>query len=228
MPTPWTSVWAAPTRSGSATGIYLFSLTQDVPGVPAPELSAPLSRRATTRTCCRKLSTPLRGARWYLHTDTAATGSPLRHRSSSSSKKPRTRSAHKAAQGPQRSSPNVQGRRTQSAQDMGGRQGSRQRSEDAWLVILHWDDFGDHRGVDPRRNPDEGRGPLGRTPAGGHPRIPQPARHPRALPRHPRSDGPHCPQHLALRRLTATPKRVAAPREDKRAELKNRLRNPNC
>ena len=53
-----------------ATAVYLFSLTQDVPGVPAPELLASVLVPGEDGNLALKALDALEKEAWYLHTDT--------------------------------------------------------------------------------------------------------------------------------------------------------------
>jgi hypothetical protein len=98
-------------------------------------------------------------------------------------------------------------------------------AEDAWLVILHWDDFGDARGVDPHASaPTKVQELWERTPAGGvreyRNRLvilaPTVAAH-EAMIRAVRT-------HLALEVLSGNAETLAALSPEKRADLKDRVK----
>lgn len=133
-----------------ATGIYLYSLTRDVPGVPAAELYGATLAPGDDPNLMQKALDGLEGACWYLHADirgyrfsTEASLVKLVQEAESeiSITKARTEATAILAQRFRDAALKVR-RAWEDAKVPDS-------DEDAWLVILHWDDFGDHRGVDP-------------------------------------------------------------------------------
>lgn len=207
-----------------ATGIYLYSLTRDVPGVPAAELyGATLSPGDDPNLIQRSLDA-LENACWYLHADirgfrfsTEASLVKLIQEAETeiSITKARTEATSILAQRFKDAALKVK-RAWEDAKVPDS-------DEDAWLVILHWDDFGDQRGVDPQGAvPTKVKELWDRTPSGGireyRNRLvilaPSQASHD-AMVRAVRT-------RLALVALDSNPDILAALTPDKREELKNR------
>ncbi|MFC6127915.1 DUF499 domain-containing protein [Mycolicibacterium llatzerense] len=207
-----------------ATGIYLYSLTRDVPGVPASELyGATLSPGDDPNLIQRSLDA-LESACWYLHADirgfrfsTEASLVKLIQEAETeiSITKARTEATSILAQRFKDAALKVK-RAWEDAKVPDS-------DEDAWLVIVHWDEFGDHRGVDPHTAiPAKVKELWDRTPSGGireyRNRLvilaPSLATH-EAMVRSVRT-------RLALAALEGNPDVLAALTPDKREELKNR------
>ena len=133
-----------------ATTIYLYSLTRDVPGVPAPELYGAVLAPGDDPNLIQKALDGLESACWYLHTDvrgyrfsTEASLVKLIQEAEEeiSVTKARTRATKILAE--QFRDGTLKVRRAWEDAKVPD------NADDAWLVVLHWDDFGDHRGVDP-------------------------------------------------------------------------------
>jgi hypothetical protein len=152
-----------------ATGIYLYSLTRDVPGVPAAELYGATLAPDDDANLLQKALDGLEGACWYLHADirgfrfsTEASLIKLVQEAESeiSITKARTEATSILAQRFKDAALKVR-RAWEDAKVPDS-------DDDAWLVILHWDDFGDQRGVDPHNaTPSKVKDLWDRTPSGG-------------------------------------------------------------
>jgi hypothetical protein len=207
-----------------ATSIYLYSLTRDVPGVPAAELYGAALAPGDDPNLLQKALDGLEGACWYLHADirgyrfsTEASLVKLVQEAESeiSITKARTQATAILAQRFKDAALKVR-RAWEDAKVPDS-------DEDAWLVILHWDDFGDHRGVDPHAAiPTKVKELWERTPSGGIREFRN-----RLVILAP-SHGTHDAMvravrtHLALVALDSNPEVRAALSADKREELKNR------
>jgi len=133
-----------------ATTIYLYSLTRDVPGVPAAELYGAALAPGDDPNLLQKSLDGLENACWYLHADvrgfrfsTEASLVKLIQEAEGeiSVTKARTR-ATKILTDQFRDGTLKVRRAWEDAKVP-------DNADDAWLVVLHWDDFGDQRGVDP-------------------------------------------------------------------------------
>jgi hypothetical protein len=201
-----------------ATAVYLFSLTQDVPGVPAPELLASVLVPGEDGNLALKALDALEKEAWYLHTDTrgfrfsteiALPKLILDAQNEISTSK--TKQAATDILARQFRDAALKVRRTWEDAKVPD------RSDDAYLVLLHWDEL-QLDGPDPV--PSRIADLWENGPAGG-PRefrnrlvFLAPAKHNHeAMLRTVR-------RHLALHRLIASPERVAALSDDKRIELK--------
>ena len=202
-----------------ATAIYLFSLTQDVPGVPSPELLASVLVPGEDGNVALKALDALEKEAWYLHTDTRG------FRFSTEIALPKLILDSESEIGT--------GKVKQAATDILARQFKDaalkvrrtwedakvpDRSDDAYLVLMHWDEL---QLDGPDEVPARIQDLWEHAPAGG-PRefrnrlvvlAPAKQNH-EAMLRAVR-------RHLALTRLLATPERIGELSDDKRAELKN-------
>jgi hypothetical protein len=159
----------APYARRLAITAYLGSLTNDVPGLPAPDLTAAVLAPGDDPNTVKRSLELLESRCWYLHVD---------HRGYRFSTE---KSLVKVIQDAQSRVPVGQVR--QEATTILGRvykdaalkvrrawEDSKvpDREKDATLVVLHWDDFGDDHGVDPSGPvPDRVRELWERTPTGG-------------------------------------------------------------
>jgi len=207
-----------------ATGTYLYSLTRDVPGVPAAELYGATLAPGDDPNLLQKALDGLESACWYLHADvrgyrfsTEASLVKLVQEAESeiSITKARIEATTILAQRFRDAALKVR-RAWEDAKVPDS-------DEDAWLVILHWDDFGDHRGVDPQAPiPPKVKELWDRTPSGGIREFRN-----RLVILAP-SQGTHDAMvravrtHLALVALAGNAEVLAALSVEKRDELKNR------
>jgi hypothetical protein len=207
-----------------ATGIYLYSLTRDVPGVPAAELYGATLAPGDDPNLLQKALDGLEGACWYLHADirgyrfsTEASLVKLVQEAESEISITKARMQATAILAQRFRDAALKVRRAWEDAKVPD------TDEDAWLVILHWDDFGDHRGVDSRAAvPTKVKELWDRTPSGGIREFrnrlvilaPSQGTHD-AMVRSVRT-------HLALVALDSNPEVRAALSADKREELKNR------
>lgn len=152
-----------------ATAVYLYSLTRDVPGVQPPELFGASLVPGDDPNLLQKALDGLETACWYLHADvrgyrfsTEASLVKLIQEAESeiSVTKARTK-ATKILTDQFRDSTLKVRRHWDDAKVP-------DNAEDAWLVVMHWDDFGDPRGVDPHGAiPPKIQELWERTPSGG-------------------------------------------------------------
>lgn len=152
-----------------ATTIYCYSLTREVPGVAAPEIFAAVLSPGDDPNLLQRGLDSLESSCWYLHADvrgyrfsTEASLVRLIQEAESevSVTKARTRATQILSQ--QFRDGIFKVRRAWEDAKVPD------NADDAWLVVLHWDDFGDERGVDhrapvPRRISEL----FERTPTGG-------------------------------------------------------------
>lgn len=133
-----------------ATTVYLYSLTRDVPGVSGAELYGAVLSPGDDVNLLQKALDVLEGSCWYLHADvrgfrfsTEASLVKLIQEAEGeiSIAKARTRATKILSE--QFRDGVLKVRRAWEDAKIPD------NAEDAWLVILHWDDFGDARGVDP-------------------------------------------------------------------------------
>ncbi len=159
----------APFARRLATAAYLYSLTRDVPGVPAGELFASVLAPGNDANLVLKALDGLEGACWYLHADARG------YRFSTEA------SLVKLIQEAEREVSATKAR-SRATQILGQafRDGALKvrrawddakvpdNAADAWLVVLHWDDFGDARGLDAHSGvPAKVAELFEHTPAGG-------------------------------------------------------------
>jgi hypothetical protein len=159
----------APFARRLATAIYCYSLTRDVPGVSAAEVFAAVLSPGDDPNLLQRALDGLESSCWYLHADirgyrfsTEASLVKLIQEAESevSITKARTRATQTLSQ--QFRDGIFKVRRAWEDAKVPD------NADDAWLVVMHWDDFGDARGVDhrapvPRRMTDL----FERTPTGG-------------------------------------------------------------
>lgn len=132
-----------------ATAIYMYSLTRDLPGVPAPELFAAVLAPGDDVNLLQKSLDGLEAACWYLHADIRgfrfSTEASLvkivkEAEAEVTVTKARTRATKILAE--QFKDGTLKVRRAWEDAKVPD------NADDAWLVLLHWDDFGDAHGVD--------------------------------------------------------------------------------
>ena len=209
-----------------ATTVYLYSLTRDVPGVPAAELYGAVLSPGDDTNLLQKALDVLEGTCWYLHADvrgfrfsTEASLVKLIQEAEAEISVPKARTRATKILSEQFKDGVLKVRRAWEDAKVPD------NAEDAWLVIFHWDDFGDARGVDPHAPvPPNVQQLWEKTADRRCARVPEPARHP----------GPHAGTHeamvrtvrtlLALEQLAANDATLAALSAEKRAELKDRAK----
>ncbi len=137
-----------------ATATYLFSLTRDVPSVAASDLYAAVLTPGDDPNLLVKALDRLENTCWYLHADIRG------YRFSTEASLVRlVQEAEEKIQGSK-----VRERATKILSDQYKDSALKVRrawedakvpdnSEDAYLVVYHWDDFGDTKGVDPSSGP---------------------------------------------------------------------------
>jgi Protein of unknown function (DUF499) len=160
----------APFARRLATTTYLWSLTREVPGVPAAELQGSVLAPGDDPNLIAKALDTLEASAWYLHADVRG------YRFSTEA------SLVKLVQEAEReiTPPKAKARATKilTEQYRDGALKVRRawedarvpdNADDAWLVVLHWDDFGDAHGVDPGAPPPTkvAKDLWERTPSGG-------------------------------------------------------------
>jgi hypothetical protein len=207
-----------------AITVYLYSLTRDVPGVPAAELFGAVLSPGDDVNFLQKALDGLESACWYLHADvrgyrfsTEASLVKLIEEAEREISVPKARNKATEILSKQFRDGTLKVRRAWEDAKVPD------NYEDAWLVVLHWDDFGDARGVDPHGPvPVKVRELWERTPAGGVREyrnrlvilVPTAAAH-EAMVRAVRT-------HLALEALATNAETLAALSPEKRSELKDR------
>jgi hypothetical protein len=209
-----------------ATTIYLYSLTRDVPSITAAELFGATLSPGTDANVLQKALDSLVRACWYLHDDVRgyrfsgeASLVKLIEEAEREISVPKARTKATEVLAKQFRDGTLKVRRAWEDAKVPD------NYEDAWLVVLHWDDFGDARGVDPHGPvPAKVRELWERTPAGGvreyRNRLvilaPTGAAH-EAMVRAFRT-------HLALEALASNAETLAALSPEKRSELKDRVK----
>ncbi|MDH6580303.1 hypothetical protein, partial [Kitasatospora sp. MAP5-34] len=209
-----------------ATAVYLYSLTRDVPGVQPPELFGASLVPGDDPNLLQKALDGLETACWYLHADvrgyrfsTEASLVKLIQEAESeiSVTKARTK-ATKILTDQFRDSTLKVRRHWDDAKVP-------DNAEDAWLVVMHWDDFGDPRGVLPHGAiPSKIQELWERTPSGGVREYRN-----RLVVLAP-SSGSHdamvraVKTHLALEELSTSSDTLGALTPEKRAELKDKAK----
>ena len=152
-----------------AIAAYLFSLTQDVPGVTAGELIGSILAPGDDLNVIAKALDTLERNAWYLHADargyrfsTEINLNKLIEDATREVSIQKTKQRATQILGEQFKDSTLKVRRAWEDAKVAD------RAEDAWLVILHWDDFPDVHGVEPGGDPP-GRvlDLFQRTPAGG-------------------------------------------------------------
>ncbi len=133
-----------------AIATYLFSLTQDVPGVTAGELVGSILAPGDDPNVAVKALDTLERSAWYLHADARgfrfSTEINLNKLIDDATREVSTQKTKQRATQiltEQFKDSTLKIRRAWEDAKVPD------RAEDAWLVILHWDDFGDAHGVDP-------------------------------------------------------------------------------
>jgi hypothetical protein len=205
-----------------ATAAYLYSLTRDVPGVPAGELFGAVLMPGDDANLIVRALDGLEAECWYLHADArgyrfSTEASLVKLIQEAEREVSATRARAKATQilAEQFRDGAFKVRRAWEDAKIPD------SADDAWLVVLHWDDFGDARGLEGSDEvPVKVRELFERTPAGGvreyRNRLvflaPAAASH-EAMVRTVR-------HHLALEALAGNAVVLEALPEEKRAEIK--------
>lgn len=204
-----------------AIAAYLFSLTQDVPGVTAGELIGSILAPGDDPNVIVKALDTLERSAWYLHADargyrfsTEINLNKLIEDATREVSVQKTKQRATQILGELFKDSALKVRRAWEDAKVPD------RAEDAWLVILHWDDFPDTHGVEPGADPP-GRvlDLFERTPAGGLREfrnrlvilVPSKDTHEtmRAAVR----------RHLALSQLSGNPETLAQLSPEKKAQL---------
>jgi hypothetical protein len=209
-----------------ATTVYLYSLTRDVPGVPASELYGAVLAPDDDPNLLQKALDGLEGSCWYLHADvrgyrfsTEASLVKLIQEAEGEVSIPKARIRATKILTEQFRDGVLKIRRAWEDAKVPD------NADDAWLVILHWDDFGDARGVDPHASvPAKVHQLWERTPSGAVREFrnrlvilaPSAGTH-EAMVRTVRT-------HLALEQLSNNAEVLAALSADKRGELKDKAK----
>lgn len=209
-----------------ATTIYLWSLTEHVPGIATPELIGSVLSPGDDHNILARSLDQLEDACWYLHADDRG----WRFSSEASLVKLVQEAQARIATG----------RVREAATDILGRQFKEaalkvrrswedarvpDREDEAALVLLHWDDFGDARGIDPAGPvPERVKETWEKTPSGGLRQYRN-----RLVFLAPSADTHEAMldavrRHLALRSLEADSETVRALTAEKRQELKQRAK----
>ena len=152
-----------------ATTIYLYSLTRESPGVPAPELYASTLQLGDDPNLVQKALDALENVCWYLHGDArgyrfSTEASLVRLIQEAEGEVSVTRARTRATKilAEKFKDSNLRVRRAWEDAKVPD------NADDAWLVLLHWDDFGDKHGVGSHDDiPDKVRQLWERTPSGG-------------------------------------------------------------
>jgi hypothetical protein len=152
-----------------ATTAYLYSLTSEVPGIPAPDLLGAVLAPGDDHNVIARSLDGLEQSCWYLHVDErgyrfSAEASLVMLLQDAQSRIPvgKVRTEATAILSRQFRDAAFKVRRIW--------EDSRvlDREDDAALSVLHWDDFGDRRGVDPGGEPpDRVKELWEKTPSGG-------------------------------------------------------------
>ncbi|REE63396.1 uncharacterized protein DUF499 [Streptomyces sp. 3212.3] len=153
-----------------ATATYLYSLTRDVPGVQPPELFGAALVPGDDPNLLQKALDGLESDCWYLHADvrgyrfsTEASLVKLIQEAESEISVTRARQRATKILTDQFRDGTLKIRRHWDDAKVPD------NAADAWLVVLHWDDFGDARGVDPHGPiPTKIQELWERTPSGGN------------------------------------------------------------
>ncbi len=212
----------APYARRLATAAYLYSLTRGVPGVPAGELFGAVLMPGDDANLIARALDGLEAECWYLHADvrgyrfsTEASLVKLIQEAEREVSATRARAKATAILAEQFRDGALKVRRAWEDAKVPD------SATDAWLVVLHWDDFGDARGwAGSDEVPAKVREVFERTPAGGvreyRNRLvflaPAAASH-EAMVRTVR-------RHLALEALDGNAAVLEALPEEKRAEIK--------
>jgi hypothetical protein len=202
--------------------VYLYSLTRDVPGVPGATLLGSVLTPGDDANVVSKALDNLTRAAWYLHTDargylfsTEASLTKLIQEAEQQVAPGRVRTACTEILAGQFRDAALKVRRTWEDAKIPD------RDDDAWLVIVHWDEFGGDHGIVELAGavPTQVRELWEKTPAGGlreyRNRLvflgPSAANHDTML--------ATVRRQLALKDLHGSPELVRALADDKRKEL---------
>ena len=213
----------APFASRLATAAYLYSLTRDVPGVPAATLFGAVLAPGDDPNVIVKALDNLDTVAWYLHTD--AHGYRFSVEPSLTKLIQEAESQVTRGQAKQAATTILTERFRDSALKVRRTWEDAKvpdHDDDAWLVILHWDEFGQDGGIpDPPEAPSQVTAIWERTPAGGVREyrnrlvflVPRAASHEQmiAAVRH----------HLALKALAGSTSALQALPDEKRKEVAN-------
>jgi hypothetical protein len=216
----------APYARRLATTAYLYSLTRDVPGVPAATLLGAVLTPGDDPNVVTKALDNLEASAWYLHTDVRgfrfsvepSLAKLVQEAESQVTPGKAKQAATDILAGLFRDSA-LKVRRTWEDSKVPD------RDDDAWLVVLHWDEFGGANGVtDLAATPAQIKELWEKTPAGGvreyRNRLvflaPSAAAHETML--------RTVRRHLALKELTASSDTVKVLPDEKRKELSDRAK----
>jgi hypothetical protein len=214
----------APYARRLATTAYMYSLTRDVPGVPAAALVGAVLAPGDDPSVITKALDNLEGSAWFLHTDVrgyrfsieASLAKLIQEAESQITPGKAKQAATDILAGLFRDSA-LKVRRTWEDSKVPD------RDDDAWLVVLHWDEFGGVNGItDLAGVPTQIKDLWEKTPAGGvreyRNRLvflaPSASTHETML--------RTVRRHLALKELAASSETVKALSDDKRRELADR------
>jgi hypothetical protein len=215
----------APFGRRLATTAYLYSLTNEVPGIAAPDLIGAVVAPTDDHNLIARALDGLEQTCWYLHVDergyrfsTEASLVMLLQDAQSRIPVGKVRTEATSILARQFRDAALKVRRTWEDSRVPDRE------DEAALVVLHWDDFGDRRGVDPGGpTPDRVVELWEKTPAGGLRQFRN-----RLVLLAPSSGGTHeamldaVRQHLALDALSNDTDTLRRLSEAKRSELKQR------
>ena len=159
----------APFGRRLATTAYLYSLTIEVPGIPAPDLMGAVLTPGDDHNLIARCLDGLEQSCWYLHVDergyrfsTEASLVMLLQDAQSRIPLGKVRTEATGILARQFRDAAFKVRRTWEDSRVPDRE------DEAALVVLHWDDFGDRRGVDPSEpTPDRVKELWEKTPSGG-------------------------------------------------------------
>ena len=207
-----------------ATAVYLWSLTKDVPGVPTADLLASVLSPGDDPNVVTKALDKLDDSCWYLHAD--ARGWRFTTEASLTKLVQEQRSQVSDMKARQQATTILAGMFKDAALKVKRVwEGATvpDNADDAYLVLMHWDDFGDTRGLDVAQPiPDRVRALWEKTPAGGQREFRN-----RLVILAPSREA-HQPMleavrtHLALTALSQDSSVLAALTSDKRKELQDR------
>lgn len=214
----------APFARRLATTAYLWSLTKDVPGVATADLLASVLAPGDDPNVVTRTLDKLDDDCWYLHAD--ARGWRFTTEASLTKLIQEQRSQVSDLKARQQATTILSGMFKDAALKVKRVwEGATvpDNADDTYLVVMHWDDFGDVRGLDPSDPiPDRIRALWEKTPAGGQREFRN-----RLVLLAPSRDG-HAPMveavrtNLALTGLNRDPAVLAALTADKRKELQER------
>jgi hypothetical protein len=216
----------APFARRLAITAYMYSLTRDVPGVPATALIGAVLAPGDDPNVIAKALDNLENSAWYLHTD--ARGYRFSVEPSLAKLIQEAESVITLGKAKQTATDILAGLFKDSALKVRRTWEDSKipdRDDDAWLVVLHWDEFGVTNGVtDVNVIPSQITDLWTKTPAGGvreyRNRLvflaPSASTHESML--------RTVRRHLALKELTSSGETVKALPEDKRKELSDRAK----